>query len=53
MVACRPPVRLSGEPALVAARPLPLKARQAIRLQIMQDAIGWCTPHSVCRSDSA
>ena len=40
MVAYSPLIRLSREPALVAARPVPLKARQAIRLQILQDAIG-------------
>ena len=59
MVACRPPVRLSGEPALVAARPLPLKARQAIRLQIMQDMVGAhltlsaaLTPHECVALDT-
>ena len=40
MVACSPLTRLSREPALVVTRPVPLKARQAIRLQVLQDAIG-------------
>ena len=40
MGACIPLVRLTGKPALVAARPLPPKARQAIRVQVLQDVIG-------------